>query len=177
LGDGRRRRMDQRTPVVRFATTRFRCTRIRYTEAVCGSPGSVEIEPCMPLRVGGDYNLAFLSCATCAPSWEINHVPIDEPPWSVVKPRRQRPLQVPWLRESRGLAYPRASLADELTKSIDDRHRRGLARKMANRRWSRWPSLSTVADLDHIAAPGIARRHESESILVVSPGRSPWPAS
>src|ERR1700716_529562 len=28
-----------------FATTRFRCTQIRYTGNVCGSPGSVEIEP------------------------------------------------------------------------------------------------------------------------------------
>jgi hypothetical protein len=28
--------------------------------------------------------LAFLSCNTCLPSWEINHVPIDKPPWSVV---------------------------------------------------------------------------------------------
>jgi hypothetical protein len=36
------------------------------------------------LPVGGKDALAFLSCSTCLPSWEINHVPIDKPPWSVV---------------------------------------------------------------------------------------------
>jgi hypothetical protein len=67
-----------------FATTRFRCTKIRYTGAVCGCLGSVEIEPSALLPVGGEDTLAFLSCSTCLPSWEINHVPIDKPPWSVV---------------------------------------------------------------------------------------------
>src|SRR3981189_2415691 len=28
-----------------FATTRFRCSKIRYIGSVCGPPGSVEIEP------------------------------------------------------------------------------------------------------------------------------------
>jgi hypothetical protein len=65
-----------------FATTRFHCTKTRYTGDVCGCPGSVEVEPCTPLRVGGDYNLAFLSCATCAPPWRIKYVPIEQPPWS-----------------------------------------------------------------------------------------------
>jgi hypothetical protein len=51
-----------------FATTRFRCTKIRYTGAVCGSPGSVEIEPSVLLPVGGEDTLAFLSCGTCLPS-------------------------------------------------------------------------------------------------------------
>jgi hypothetical protein len=36
------------------------------------------------LPVGGEDTLAFLSCGACLPSWEINHVPIDQPPWSVV---------------------------------------------------------------------------------------------
>jgi hypothetical protein len=67
-----------------FATTRFRCTKIRYTGETCGGTGSVEVEPSAPLAVGGEYNLAFLSCAKCAPPWQINFVPIDEPPWSVV---------------------------------------------------------------------------------------------
>ena len=57
---------------------------IRYTGAVCGSPGSVEIEPFVLLPVGGADTLAFLSCSTCLPSWEIKYVPIDKPPWSVV---------------------------------------------------------------------------------------------
>jgi hypothetical protein len=67
-----------------FGTTRFRCTKIRYTGAVCGCPGSAEIEPSVLLPVGGEDPLAFLSCGTCLPSWEINYVPIDKPPWSVV---------------------------------------------------------------------------------------------
>jgi hypothetical protein len=71
-----------------FATTRFRCTKIRNTGAVCVSPGSVEVEPSVLLPVGREDTLAFLSCGTCLPSWEINHVPIDRPPWSAVKRER-----------------------------------------------------------------------------------------
>ena len=88
-----------------FATTRFRCTKIRYTGNVCGCAGSVEIEPSVLLPVGGKDDIAILSCVSCQPSWEINHVPIDQQPWSVVN-RRQRPLQVPGVREGRGLADP-----------------------------------------------------------------------
>jgi hypothetical protein len=40
--------------------------------------------PCLLLPVGGADTLAFLSCSTCLPSWEIKYVPIDKPPWSVV---------------------------------------------------------------------------------------------
>jgi hypothetical protein len=46
--------------------------------------GSVEIDLSVLLPVGGEDTLAFLYCGTCLPSWEINHVPIDKPPWSVV---------------------------------------------------------------------------------------------
>ena len=67
-----------------FATTRFRCTKIRYTGDVCGCSGSVAVQPSVLLPVGGEDTLAFLSCSTCLPSWEINYVPIDKPPWSVV---------------------------------------------------------------------------------------------
>jgi hypothetical protein len=67
-----------------FATTRFRCTKIRYTGAVCGCSGSVEIDPTVLLPVGGKDTLAFLFCVTCQPSWEINHVPIDKPPWAAL---------------------------------------------------------------------------------------------
>jgi hypothetical protein len=95
-----------------FATTRFRCIKIRYTGAVCGSPGSVEIEPFLLLPVGGEDTLAFLSCGTCLPPWEIS----ADRQAAVVggEPRRQRPLQVPGVREGRGLAYPRADLAADL---------------------------------------------------------------
>jgi len=37
-----------------FATTRFRCTKIRHTGDVWGYPGSVEIEPSVLLPVGGE---------------------------------------------------------------------------------------------------------------------------
>jgi hypothetical protein len=67
-----------------FATARFRCCEIRYTGGVCGCLGSVAIKPSVLLPVGGKDTLAFLFCVTCEPSWEINHVPIDQPPWSVV---------------------------------------------------------------------------------------------
>jgi hypothetical protein len=51
-----------------FATTRFRCTKIRYTGNVCGCAGSVEIDPSVLLPVGGKDTLAFLSCSTCLSS-------------------------------------------------------------------------------------------------------------
>ena len=68
-----------------FATTRFRCTKIRYTGDVCGCPGSVAVQPSVLLPVGGEDTMPFLFCRTCLPSWEINHMPIDKPPWSAVK--------------------------------------------------------------------------------------------
>jgi hypothetical protein len=67
-----------------FATTRFRCIKIRHTGNVCSCPGSVAIEPSVLLPVGGEVTLAFLLCGACQPSWEINHVPIDKPPLSAV---------------------------------------------------------------------------------------------
>ncbi len=78
-----------------FATSRFRCTKIRYTGDICGCDGSVEIEPSVPLPVGGEDPLAFLSCGTCVPPWEINYVPIDRPPWSVVKRERDDRFKCP----------------------------------------------------------------------------------
>ena len=82
-----------------FATARFRCTKIRYTGTVCGCPGSVVIEPYTPLPVGGDYNIAFLSCVTCAPPWEIKHVPIDQPPWSTLDRARGDRFRCPGCRQ------------------------------------------------------------------------------
>jgi hypothetical protein len=52
--------------------------------ASCGGLGTVYVRPAEMLQVGGSVTLAFLFCVTCEPSWEINHVPIDKPPWSVV---------------------------------------------------------------------------------------------
>ena len=68
-----------------FARALFRCTKIRYTGDVCGCPGSVGLMPTVRLAVGGNYDLAFLSCESCVPRSEINFVPIDQPPWSVVR--------------------------------------------------------------------------------------------
>jgi hypothetical protein len=53
----------------------------------------------VPLRVGDDYNLAFLSCATCAPPWEINRVPIDQPPWSALNRGRGERFRCPGYRK------------------------------------------------------------------------------
>jgi hypothetical protein len=44
------------------------------------------------LQLGGEVTLAFLSCGTCLPSWEINHVLIDKSPWSGGEPQKQRLL-------------------------------------------------------------------------------------
>ena len=63
-----------------FATTRFKCSKVRYTGDVCGCIGSVEIQPTVLLPIGGKDDIAFLFCVSCQPSWEINHVPIDQPP-------------------------------------------------------------------------------------------------
>jgi hypothetical protein len=41
--------------------------------------------PTERLAVGGNYDLAFLFCESCVARWEINFVPIDQPPWSVLK--------------------------------------------------------------------------------------------
>ena len=67
-----------------FARTRFRCTNVRWTGATCGGPGSVTFRPTELLPVGGDVHLAFMWCARCLPPWNINHIPIDWPPWSAV---------------------------------------------------------------------------------------------
>ena len=107
-----------------FATTRFRCTKIRYTGDVCGCPGSVEIEPSVLLPVGGGNTLAFLYCSTCLPSWEINHVPIARPPWSVVNREGNDRFKCPgW--EGRGLADPRADVAADLPQHFTVGHEIG----------------------------------------------------
>jgi hypothetical protein len=94
-----------------FATTRFRCTNIRYTGDVCGCTGSVEIEPTVLLPVGGKNYLAFLFCRSCQPSWEINHVLIDQPPWSVAKRVRGDRFKCPGCHRAVALAHRRADLA------------------------------------------------------------------
>jgi hypothetical protein len=76
-----------------FATARFRCAKIRYTGEVCGCPGLVSIAPTTPLPCGGSDTLAFLWCNRCA--WEINHVPIDQPPWSVVRWQKHARFRCP----------------------------------------------------------------------------------
>ena len=60
-----------------FAGTRFRCGR-------CDTPGQVQIRPPELLPVGGAVRLAFLWCRHCVPPWEINYIPIDQPPWNAV---------------------------------------------------------------------------------------------
>jgi hypothetical protein len=64
-----------------FATTRFRCCEIRYTGDVCGCLGSVAIKPCRSVA-----KTRWPSCSASRVSrrGRFNHVPIDQPPWSVV---------------------------------------------------------------------------------------------
>ena len=54
----------------------------------------------MLLPVGGEDTLAFLSCSTCLPSWEINYVPIDKPPWSVVNRKGNDRFKCPGCRKA-----------------------------------------------------------------------------
>jgi hypothetical protein len=54
----------------------------------------------MLLPVGGKDTLAFLSCSTCLPSWEIKNVPIDEPPWSALNRGRRERFRCPGCRKS-----------------------------------------------------------------------------
>ena len=54
----------------------------------CGGPGSVTIRPAELLPVGGDVHIAFLWCNRCLPSWQISHIPIDRPPWTVADWRK-----------------------------------------------------------------------------------------
>jgi hypothetical protein len=66
-----------------FATTRFRCTKVRLlapSAAALGRPRSSH-----PCCCRSAVKTRWLSCsAACLPSWEIKYVPIDRPPWSVV---------------------------------------------------------------------------------------------
>jgi hypothetical protein len=59
------------------ASSRLRCTNVRWTGETCGGLGSVTIRPPELLPVGGDVTLAFLLCERCLPPWYINHIPID----------------------------------------------------------------------------------------------------
>jgi hypothetical protein len=74
-----------------FAGAPFRCTATiqRYTAHpayICGRPGHVYIRPHERLQVGGPVTLAFLFCRRCAPyGWQINHVQLDQPPWSATR--------------------------------------------------------------------------------------------
>ena len=72
-----------------FATARFRCTGTRHNGVPCHSTGMPVIRPPELLRVGGPVTLAFLSCPRCI--WEINHVRLDQPPWSGSRRRYRCP--------------------------------------------------------------------------------------
>ena len=85
--------------------------------ASCGGLGTVYVRPAEILQVGGSVTLAFLFCVTCEPSWEINHVPIDKPPWSVVNREPNDRFKCPGC--SRAVAWrPRSELAADVRKQI-----------------------------------------------------------
>jgi hypothetical protein len=85
------RRIDPSASHVRdrcFAGTRFRCRR-------CDTTGQLQIGPAELLPVGGAITLAFLWCKHCLPPWEINYIPIDQPPWNAVKAGKGERFQCP----------------------------------------------------------------------------------
>ena len=85
------RRIDPSADHVRdrcFAGARFRCRR-------CDTPGQVQIRPPELLPVGGAVTLAFLWCKRCLPPWEINYIPINQPPWNAVSAGKSERFQRP----------------------------------------------------------------------------------
>jgi hypothetical protein len=93
-----------------FATARFRCTGTRYDSAPCRATGMPVVRPAELLPVGGPVTVAFLTCPRCI--WEINHVRLDQPPWSYPRARRatrgtQRELAAVGFKEESGSAVRR----------------------------------------------------------------------
>jgi hypothetical protein len=109
-----------------FATTRFKCTKVRYTGDVCGCIGSVEIQPTVLLPIGGKDDIAFLFCVLSA---VVGDQPCADRPTAMVSGEagKRRPLQVSRLPPPGGLAHPWADLAAEL------RPRRRSMRILAHR--------------------------------------------
>jgi hypothetical protein len=68
----------------RFAGSRFRCTRIMWDGATCGSAGVPTIRP--PVRVPADQaaGLADLYCERCVPPWSILEVDASHQPWRLM---------------------------------------------------------------------------------------------
>jgi hypothetical protein len=65
-----------------FAGTRFICTKARWNGETCGGLGHIYVKPQERLTVGVPLTLAFLFCRRCVPSWQIDQVQLDRPPWS-----------------------------------------------------------------------------------------------
>jgi hypothetical protein len=55
---------------------------MRWNCDVFGGLGSLRIRPAELLPVGGAITLAYLWCGRCVPSWQIDQVQLDQPPWS-----------------------------------------------------------------------------------------------
>jgi hypothetical protein len=53
--------------------------------ASCGGLGTVYVRPAEMLQVGRSVTLAFLFCRRCVPSWQIDQVQLDQPPWSATR--------------------------------------------------------------------------------------------
>jgi len=71
----------------------------------CGQPGNVYIRPREQPQVGGPVTLAFLFCRRCAPyGWQIDHVQLDQPPWSATRLAPDDRFRCPVLSRARRLA-------------------------------------------------------------------------
>ncbi|WP_422001719.1 hypothetical protein [Reyranella sp.] len=109
------RRIDLERPALLdrgFATSRFRCAR-------CGALGMPKVRPPAPLPVGGPQMLAFLWCDFCL--WQIDHVPVDRPPWS-----RQRPYRCPGCRGTVKWHFAGPTWRPERAEPNDEKPVRGL---------------------------------------------------
>jgi hypothetical protein len=81
-----------------FAGARFRCTNQRFDGEVCGGLGLLQMRPAELLAVGGPVHLAFLTCKQCLPPWELNYLPIHQPPWAISQAKGRR-FQCPGCRQ------------------------------------------------------------------------------
>jgi hypothetical protein len=99
-----------------FAGTRFICTKARWNGETCGGLGHIYVKPQERLTVGVPLTLAFLFCRRCVPSWQIDQVQLDRPPWSETRAEMKtgRPLPLFSMSWPRRLALPWPGMAANL---------------------------------------------------------------
>jgi hypothetical protein len=86
------RRIDPLADAVRdreFVGARFVCRR-------CGSIGMPQLQGPNQLIAGGPVTLLYLWCNTCL--WEAKGLPVDDPPWNVIRSGRGAQFVCPGCR-------------------------------------------------------------------------------